>query len=79
VRLSRVFRKRPKNRPDAFDFAHGIDTCKPVDLWKLNIQSQDWLAGVNYQPVSVREFDEAMAHLPIDPSQYTFIDLVLQL
>jgi hypothetical protein len=29
--------------------------------------------------VSVREFDEAMAHLPIDPSQYTFIDLVLQL
>lgn len=72
---ARVFRKRPQSQPDAFDVVHGIDTCTRIDLWKLNIPSPDWRAGSRYQPVSVEAFDDAMAHLPIDPSQYTFIDL----
>lgn len=71
----RVFRKRPVDRPDAFDVLHGIDTCTRVDLWKLNITSKDWRAGLRYQPVSVEAFDDAMSHLPIDPERYTFVDL----
>jgi SAM-dependent methyltransferase len=62
-------------QPDAFDVAHGTDTCTRVALWKLNIPSVDWRAGERYQPVSIDAFDDAVAHLQISPSQYSFVDL----
>jgi SAM-dependent methyltransferase len=67
--------RRPNAAKDDFDESHRTSTAGGVDLWQLSIPSKDWTSGVRYGPISVEMFERFMGHLPINPSEYTFIDL----
>jgi len=66
---------RPSRRNDDFDLKHGVSTDGDIPLWKLAIDSRNWTDGVFYRPVAIDQFNRAMSHLPITPSDYVFIDL----
>jgi SAM-dependent methyltransferase len=71
----RVLHRTPKAPIDDFDAVHGVETCTPVNLWDLEISTDDWLGGVGYKPISAEVFENVLAYLPIKPAEYTFIDL----
>ena len=64
-----------KDPPDQFDLTHGTDTTRIVDLWRLSIPYETVSAGQRYQAVDPERLEEALAYLPIDFREFTFIDL----
>ena len=77
-----VFRKTrsriagSKSRPpDAFDENHQVDTAGEIDLFRLDITSQNESVGVRYQPSPANACHELLASLPIRYEDFTFIDL----
>jgi hypothetical protein len=59
---------------DPFDLEHGIETSQQVHASDLRVNSQNWMDGLNYQPTPVNLTREAIAALPINPAEFTFID-----
>ncbi len=60
---------------DAFDKLHGTDTGGIIPLWKLRIESPHRDMGVRCQSSDPEPLRKAIENLPIDPSDYAFIDL----
>lgn len=60
--------------PDPFDQEHNIETSQHVHPSDLRVNSGNWLDGLSYQPTPVKLIRETIAALPIDASQFTFID-----
>ena len=73
--FSVIRREILKQPPDSFDLTHGTDTTRIVDLWHLSIPYQTARVGERYQAVDPARLEEALAHLPIDFREFTFIDL----
>ncbi len=61
-----------------FDRVHGVDTEGDLDGWTylsdLNIASPNWIHGKNYAAVEPERFRALMAALPINFSEFTFVD-----
>ena len=79
VRLWREYRNAKRyssvRKPvDAFDVEHHVETSQWVHATDLHVKSPNWMEGTNYEPVSVELIREAIAALPINPAEYTFID-----
>jgi SAM-dependent methyltransferase len=70
--ISREILKQPA---DPFDAARGTDTARIVDLWRLSIPYKTANVGQRYQAVDPERFDEAMANLPINFQEFTFVDM----
>ena len=67
------WKSRRASQHNEFDRTHGCDTGGIVSAAESDIEDAD---GCNrYQAVDPEFFAEAMAHLPIDPREYTFVDL----
>ena len=65
------FRSMP---PSEFDLRHGVDTSNPVFLRDLHISSKNVVHSGVYWPCPVDAFQGAMHSLPIDFSQFIFVD-----
>lgn len=79
VRLWREYRNAKRyssvrKPPDPFDLEHHIETSHRVHATDLRVNSRNWMDGTNYEPVSVELIREAIAALPINPAEFTFID-----
>ena len=61
-------------KPDLFDLEHGIETSQRVHASDLRVKSRNWMNGTNYDPTPVNLIREAIAALPINPGEFTFID-----
>ena len=61
-----------------FDRVHGIDTEGDRDGWTylsdLDIASPNWIHGKNYAAIEPERFRALMAALPINFSEFTFVD-----
>jgi SAM-dependent methyltransferase len=58
----------------AFDLWHGVHTRGDVDLPRLTIDSPNLDHGTGYQPTHPKLIRKILLSLPIDHSQYTFLD-----
>ena len=63
-----------RREPDAFDLEHDIETSQRVHASDLHVKSGHWMEGTNYDPAPVALIREAIAILPINAAEYTFID-----
>lgn len=61
-------------KPDPFDLEHGIETSQRVHASDLRVNSRNWMDGTNYDPMPVAAIREAIAALPINAAEFTFID-----
>jgi SAM-dependent methyltransferase len=61
-------------KPDPFDLEHGIETSQTVHASDLRVSSRNWIDGVDYQPTPVKLIREALAALPVNAAEFTFID-----
>lgn len=74
-RAIRQFRIVPPDASgQAFDCEFGTDTETIVPLWKLAIASDNRDAGIRYQSLSPDLVRQSIRSLPIDHSQFRFID-----
>jgi predicted RNA methylase len=64
-----------RQKVDAFDKRHGTDTSGIVHLWNCAIDSPNARTGVRYSATGDAALKAAVASLPIDPRDYTFLDL----
>jgi SAM-dependent methyltransferase len=71
--LTKRMQRRARFAVENFDQAHGVSTSGHVDLWKLNIPSEDWTLGTHYRPISEQEFSNAMKFIP--HRAFTFVDV----
>ena len=60
--------------PDPFDLEHNIETSQRVHASDLHVNSRNWMDGTNYDPTPVKLIREAIAALPINAAEFTFID-----
>jgi predicted RNA methylase len=65
---------RPKAR-DSFDAELKVDTAREVPLWRLKIPSKNANRGFRYQTVAPSVFFDALAMVPADLRDFTFVDL----
>lgn len=71
--VGNLFRKTTDN-PSGFDYAYGTETEKIREVGSLSIDSDNARHAVRYQP-SPQTLASALIHaLPIDHSQFTFLD-----
>ena len=69
------FRVRRRNATQAkFDREFNVDTSGLISLADLDVDVPNWIHGENYGPTSPTTFKTIMDALPIDVSDYTFID-----
>jgi SAM-dependent methyltransferase len=61
-------------QPDAWDKRFNVETATIVPMSKLRVSANAEFAS-HYHPIGVERFEKMMAKLPIDHSQFTFIDL----
>jgi len=77
-RLPREYRDAKRlsstRKPDPFDLEHNIETSQRVHASDLRVTSRNWMEGTNYDPTPVELIQEAIAALPINASEFTFID-----
>ncbi|SFU23273.1 class I SAM-dependent methyltransferase [Mesorhizobium sp. YR577] len=64
-----------KLKTSVFDRQNGTDTDGIVPLWRLRIVSPNRDAGVRFQSCDPETLKTAIESLPIDPSDYVFVDL----
>jgi len=72
-------RRLPRERRTSeFDQRYGVDTEGDIDGWTylsdLNISSSNWIHGKNYAAIEPERFRALMAALPINFSDFTFVD-----
>ena len=73
LRMRQIAAKERADRD--FDRRYRVDTCGDTPLHQLGIAQQDIERGNGlYRPVSEELFQEAMALLRIDPTEFSFID-----
>jgi methyltransferase family protein len=78
-RLRRIVARRNEMRRTAradrtFDKERGVDTATWVRVPELDTDSSNRKHAVRYQPSSVEEFTLLMDKLPVDCSDFTFVD-----
>lgn len=59
----------------AFDREFGVDTTSIIGMLDLTVESPNYLLGTVYKATDPDRFNEALASLPIDQADYTFVDL----
>jgi hypothetical protein len=57
-----------------FDREFNVDTAGIISLADLDVDAPNWIHGENYGPTSRATFEAIMAALPIDVSNFTFVD-----
>ena len=58
-----------------FDRRMRVETCAGTDLgWMARIHSENWIYGIGYAPVPIRNGTSILAGLGIHYEEYTFID-----
>ena len=67
-------RSNPSTR-DSFDLELGIDTSAMAPLWALDISSPNSKFGIRYQTMEPSKFLAYLRAVPVDPREFTFIDL----
>lgn len=60
---------------DPFDLAHGVETSQRVHHSDLKTDSTNWVYAVGYWPTAADVVRDALAALPINHEEFTFIDL----
>jgi SAM-dependent methyltransferase len=73
LRNSTPSRRRQRYGDLEFDWERRINTTAGAVNWRTRLAGV--LAGSYYQPSDPGLFHEMIGHLPIDPAEYTFIDL----
>ncbi len=68
-------RDPPSPVADIFDLLHGIETEKPVKVYKLDAVSRSYIHSHGYQAFCPHTLADILAGLPIRREQYEFIDL----
>ena len=69
------FRARKRNALQSkFDREFNVDTAGLISLGDLDVESSSWVHGTQYGPTSPATFEAIMSALPIDVSEFTFID-----
>jgi SAM-dependent methyltransferase len=79
LREYQAARALPRERVvSEFDRAHGVETEGDFDGWTylsdLEIASPNWIYGNNYAAVEPERFRAVMATLPVDFSEFAFVD-----
>jgi len=67
-------RFRSTQKPDPFDLEHDIETSQLVHTSDLRVNSRTWIEGTSYDPTPVKLIWETIAALPINATEFTFID-----
>ena len=57
-----------------FDREFNVDTTGLISLAVLDVDAPNWIHGENYGPTSPATFEAIMAALPVDVSDFTFVD-----
>lgn len=61
---------------EEFDRKYGVDTAGVIPLSNLDVDHENWIFGVRYQPISAAvDFGELLKGLAISYEEYLFIDL----
>ena len=66
------YRRRQRYGDVDFDWEHRVDTTSATVSWRTRLMG---LLSSPYQPIPPQEFRQLMSALPIDFSQFTFIDI----
>jgi hypothetical protein len=79
LREYRVARSLPRNLPrSAFDTEHGVDTDGELGGWTylsdLEIESPNWIHGVNYTAIEPERFAAVMAGMALRHEDFVFVD-----
>ena len=70
-----IFAVRKRNAVQAkFDREFNVDTTGLISLGDLDVECSTWVHGTQYGPTSPATFEVIMSALPIDVSDYTFVD-----
>lgn len=72
--LIRERRRAARRSPSEFDRQFGVETDGFIPLRDLDIESRNWVYGIQYQPASPAVVYQALAALAIDFQDFTFID-----
>jgi hypothetical protein len=66
---------KARDRESDFDSKYSVDTSGIVPLSSLNIENENWVHGVRYQPVSLEfDFENELRGLDLQYDSFTFID-----
>ena len=68
----RPFQRTPESSP--FDSRTGLDTDRIVEICDLGVESTNIRHAVRYQPSDPEVVRDALSQLPIDYSNFTFVD-----
>jgi len=60
---------------DGFDSELGVDTAGQVPVWNLGVSSANAKFASRYAAVNPSAFRNALAHVDLEPSKFSFIDL----
>jgi len=63
------------NAPDGFDARTGLDTAANLPVYKLDAVSRNYIHSMGYQPLPEDVFRALIAEVPVDPREFTFVDL----
>jgi len=79
LREYRLARSLPRNLPrSAFDTEHGVDTDGELGGWTylsdLEIESPNWIHGVNYTAVEPERFAAVMSGMALRHEDFVFVD-----
>lgn len=69
------YQRRRTRTQDTFDGEFGTDTEEIVPLWKLDISSPYRSEGTRYQAIGAMPLRTAIDALPIDPREFSYVDL----
>jgi predicted RNA methylase len=73
---TRRARARRRASDEEFDRKYGVDTGGVIPLSQLSVDADNWVFGVQYEPVGAAvDFSSVLANVDVPYESFTFVDL----